>query len=170
LIVWEFYSSKREAFEHDLKDYYRVRQLVPKSLKDRFTNLNARLVITNYHSFLPKTLRGNKKSPFDGKVDLDGNKIKRPDSVEDYSIVVRRILGNFKTGSRLLILNDEAHPVSTYRQKAMVNTAIVIFISICRKVCRNDPSIDRPRSGTEYLKNHLYVGSELRIAGRWRKL
>lgn len=103
------FVDTRNLPDHELEDYYRIRQLVPKSLKDRLQNLNARLVITNYHSFLQKTLQGNKKSPFDGKVDLEGNKIKRPDSIEDYSIVLRRILGNFKTGSRLLILNDEAH-------------------------------------------------------------
>ena len=103
------YVDTRNVPDHELEDYYRVRQLVPKSLKDGLTNLNARLVITNYHAFLPKTLQGNKKSPFDGKVDLDGNKVKRADSIEDYSLVIRRILGAFKTGSRLLVLNDEAH-------------------------------------------------------------
>lgn len=103
------FVDTRSVPEHELEDYYRIRQLVPKSLKDRLQNLNARLVITNYHSFLQKTLQGNKKSPFDGKVDLYGNKIKRADSIEEFSIVIRRILGNFKTGSRLLVLNDEAH-------------------------------------------------------------
>lgn len=103
------FVDTRNVPEHELEDYYRVRQLVPKNLKDGLSNLNARLVITNYHAFLPKTLQGNKKSPFDGKVDLEGNKIKRPDSIEDFSIVIRRVLGSFKTGSRLLVLNDEAH-------------------------------------------------------------
>lgn len=91
-----------------IQDYYRIRGLVPASLDDRLENLNARLVITNYHSFMPRTLQGNKRSPFDGKVDLEGRKIDT-DNKEDFSLVIKRVIGNFKTGSRLLILNDEAH-------------------------------------------------------------
>jgi type III restriction enzyme len=94
--------------EYQIQDYYRMRRIVPKSLDDRLENLNARLDVTNYHSFQPKTLQGNKKSPFDGKVDLNGNKVKT-DNVEDFSLVVKRVLGSFKQGSRLLVLNDEAH-------------------------------------------------------------
>lgn len=54
----------------DIEDYYRVRGLVPQNFAHRLENLNARLIITNYHSFEPKILQGNKRSPFDGKVDL----------------------------------------------------------------------------------------------------
>ncbi|MFN5308851.1 MAG: BPTD_3080 family restriction endonuclease [Candidatus Kapaibacterium sp.] len=93
---------------NDIEDYYRVRALIPQSMEHRLENLNARLVITNYHTFEPKILQGNKRSPFDGKVDLNGNKIDT-DNTEDFSQVVKRTLGKFKTGSRLLILNDEAH-------------------------------------------------------------
>ena len=93
---------------NDIEDYYRVRHLVPRHLTDRLNNLNARLVITNYHNFEPKTLQGNKRSPFDGKVDIDGNKL-HTGNTEDYSLVIRRVLGKFKRDSRLLILNDEAH-------------------------------------------------------------
>lgn len=87
-------------------DYYYQRSLVPKSLEHRLENLNARLVITNYHAFEPKTLQGNKKSPFDGKLNAEG---KKQEVKEDFSQVIRRILGKFKKDSRLLILNDEAH-------------------------------------------------------------
>jgi type III restriction enzyme len=92
----------------DIEDYYRVRGLIPPSMEHRLENLNARLVITNYHTFEPRNLQGNKQSPFDGKVDLQGNKIDT-DNKEDFSQVVKRTLGKFKLGSRLLILNDEAH-------------------------------------------------------------
>jgi type III restriction enzyme len=85
-----------------------VRDLVPKNHSNNLANLNARLVITNYHSFEPRTLQGNKKSPFDGKVDLEGNKIDTGNK-EDFSLVVKRVVSNFKTGSRLLVINDEAH-------------------------------------------------------------
>lgn len=87
-------------------DYYYQRGLVPQNLEHRLENLNARLVITNYHAFEPKTLQGNKKSPFDGKINVSGSK---QEAKEDFSLVIRRILGKFKRDSRLLILNDEAH-------------------------------------------------------------
>ncbi|MBK7790701.1 MAG: DEAD/DEAH box helicase family protein [Saprospiraceae bacterium] len=93
---------------NDIEDYYRVRGLIPAHMEHRLQNLNARLVITNYHTFEPKTLQGNKKSPFDGKVDLYGKKIDTGNK-EDFAQVIKRTLGKFKTGSRILILNDEAH-------------------------------------------------------------
>ena len=92
----------------DIEDYYRVRGLIPSNMEHRLENLNARLVITNYHTFEPKILQGNKRSPFDGKVDLKGNKIDTGNK-EDFSQVIKRTLGKFKSGSRVLILNDEAH-------------------------------------------------------------
>lgn len=90
------------------QDYYQIRGLVPDKLQPRIDNLNARLVITNYHTFEPKTLKGNKRSPFDGKVDLEGNKIDTG-NLEDYKQVIKRALSKFKSGTRLLIMNDEAH-------------------------------------------------------------
>ena len=77
-------------------------------MEHRLDNLNARLVITNYHTFEPKTLKGNKRSPFDGKVDLEGNKIDTG-NLEDFSQVIKRTLSKFKSGTRLLVMNDEAH-------------------------------------------------------------
>jgi type III restriction enzyme len=93
---------------NDIEDYYRVRGLIPANLEHRLENLNARLVITNYHTFEPKILQGNKRSPFDGKMNLKGEKIDTGNK-EDFSQVVKRTLGKFKSGSRVLILNDEAH-------------------------------------------------------------
>lgn len=90
------------------QDYYHIRNLVPQHLEYRLDNLNAKIVITNYHTFEPKILQGNKRSPFDGKVDLQGKKIDTGNK-EDFSQVIKRTLGKFKSGSRLLILNDEAH-------------------------------------------------------------
>ncbi|MBL7857253.1 MAG: DEAD/DEAH box helicase family protein [Cyclobacteriaceae bacterium] len=92
----------------DIQDYYRVRGLVPQNLDSMLESLNARLVITNYHTFEPKILQGNKRSPFDGKVNLKGEKIDT-DNKEDFAQVVKRTIGKFKSGSRILILNDEAH-------------------------------------------------------------
>jgi type III restriction enzyme len=102
------FVDTKNKIQHEIEDYYRIRDLVPKNLSNNLENLNARLVITNYHSFEPRTLQGNKKSPFDGKVDLEGKKIDTGNR-EDFSLVIKRMMGNFKSGSRLLVLNDEAH-------------------------------------------------------------
>ncbi|MCC6550655.1 MAG: DEAD/DEAH box helicase family protein [Ignavibacteriaceae bacterium] len=100
-----------------IEDYYRVRGLVPQNMEHRLENLNARLIITNYHTFEPKILQGNKRSPFDGKSDLEGNKIDTGNK-EDFSQVIKRALSKFKSGSRLLILNDEAHHCYLPKQKS----------------------------------------------------
>ena len=92
----------------NVQDYYHVRALVPQNLEHRLDNLNARLIITNYHTFEPKTLKGNKRSPFDGKVDLEGKKIDTG-NLEDFAQVIKRTLSKFKSGTRLLVMNDEAH-------------------------------------------------------------
>lgn len=92
----------------EVQDYYHVRALVPQNMEHRLENLNARLIITNYHTFEPKTLKGNKRSPFDGKVDLEGNKI-NTGNLEDFAQVIKRTLSKFKSGTRLLVMNDEAH-------------------------------------------------------------
>ncbi len=91
---------------HDALDYYRQRALVPAAYLDDLKSLNARLVITNYHSFEPRVLSGNKKSPFDGKLTAEG---KKREALEDFNLVVKRVLRKFKPGRRLLVLNDEAH-------------------------------------------------------------
>jgi len=96
-------SSDREV---ERNDYYAERKLCPPKYRDQLNGINSRLVITNYHSFMPKTLKGNKKSPFDGKVDAEGNK---QEAKESPSQMVKRVLKNFKSGRRLLVLNDEAH-------------------------------------------------------------
>lgn len=90
----------------DALDYYRQRALVPQQYEDDLDALNARIVITNYHAFEARVLSGNKKSPFDGKLDAEG---KKREAKEDVGLVLKRVLGNFKQGRRLLILNDEAH-------------------------------------------------------------
>ena len=127
----------------DIEDYYHVRALIPANMEHRLENLNARLVITNYHTFEPKTLQGNKKSPFDGKVNLKGEKIDT-DNKEDFTQVVKRTLGKFKTGSRVLILNDEAHhcylPKSkgktTDNEEADENARAAVWFSGLREIAK----------------------------------
>lgn len=90
----------------DALDYYYARWLVPSLWRRELLQINARLIITNFHALEPKTLQGNKRSPFDGKLDSEGRK---QEAKEDFGQVVRRVLGKLKAGSRLLIINDEAH-------------------------------------------------------------
>jgi type III restriction enzyme len=127
----------------DIEDYYRVRGLIPANMEHRLENLNARLVITNYHTFEPKILQGNKRSPFDGKVDLEGKKIDTGNK-EDFAQVVKRTLGKFKSGSRVLILNDEAHhcylPKSksktTDNEEADENARAAVWFSGLREIAK----------------------------------
>ncbi len=127
----------------DIEDYYRVRGLIPTNMEHRLENLNARLVITNYHTFEPKILQGNKRSPFDGKVNLKGEKIDT-DNKEDFAQVVKRTLGKFKSGSRVLILNDEAHhcylPKSksktTDNEEADENARAAVWFSGLREIAK----------------------------------
>lgn len=96
-------ETNRDALE---ADYYTQRRLVPRDLQPRLPLLNAKLVIANYHQFEPRQLSGNKRGALDGKLGPDGKKL---EPREDFSLVVRRLMPAFKAGSRLLVLNDEAH-------------------------------------------------------------
>ncbi|MEO6788516.1 MAG: DEAD/DEAH box helicase family protein, partial [Chthoniobacteraceae bacterium] len=89
-------------------DYYHVRFLIPpgQNWRREMRQLNAKLVIVNYQALQPRTLQGNKRAPGDGKIGRDGRRV---EAKEDISHVLRRILSNFKKGSRLLVINDEAH-------------------------------------------------------------
>ncbi len=90
----------------DAQDYYYTRMLVPSTWRDELQQLNSKLVIVNYQQLLARTLQGNKRSPFDGKVGADGRKA---EAREDPSQVLKRVIGKFRVDSRLLVINDEAH-------------------------------------------------------------
>ena len=99
---------------HEARDYYRQRYLAPPAYQEALRELNHRLVVTNFHEFLPRILSGNKRSVFDGKLDDKGEKV---ESREDENQVLRRVLGAFKPGRRLLVINDEAHHCYLPREK-----------------------------------------------------
>ncbi len=99
-------------------DYYQVRFLVPPSWRKELRQLNAKIVITNFQALQPRTLQGNKRSPFDGKIGRDGQKT---EAKEDLGQVIRRLVGDFKADSRLLVINDEAH--HCYLPKSDTRTA-----------------------------------------------
>lgn len=90
----------------DAADYYRERQLVPADYAGLLPGLNAKLVITNYHALEPRLISGNKRSPLDGKLGPNGEKV---EVREDITQVLKRVLGSFKPGRRLVVINDEAH-------------------------------------------------------------
>jgi type III restriction enzyme len=100
------YVDTEAVDRHKSRDYYRVRDLVPRnqSFENLLLGLNSRLIITNRHSFELRTLQGNKKSPFDGKKGRD-----KKEATEDFNRLIKRELGKFKQGARILIINDEGH-------------------------------------------------------------
>ena len=100
------FPDTRHSNPHDASDYYRQRYLLPPAYREALPELAHRLIIVNYHEFLPRQLSGNKKTPFDGKLGEDGTKVV---ATEDESLVMRRVLGGFKSGRRMLVINDEAH-------------------------------------------------------------
>lgn len=88
------------------RDYYHVRDLIPQSqfYQDLLLGINSKLIITNRHTFELRALQGNKRSPFDGKKGRN-----KREATEDYNQMIKRVIGKFKTGSRLLVINDEGH-------------------------------------------------------------
>lgn len=140
------FVDKKSQSKNDRSDYYAIRDIVPSNLEPNLANLNSKLIITNYHAFEARNLKGNKKSPFDGKIigyekefneegkevyktkkskkTIDGVKTEIVERIaikqiakEDTNQVIKRVLGKFKKGTRLLILNDEAHHCYLPRQK-----------------------------------------------------
>ena len=105
------FVDKTHSGKFQRADYYAKRDLVPRGMEARLDGINARIVITNYHAFEPRALQGNKKGAFDGNIigkTPDGKPIKH-ESKEGFAQVLKDKFSNFKLGSRLLILNDEAH-------------------------------------------------------------
>jgi type III restriction enzyme len=102
VVRWDT-QAERDA---QAQDYYRQRKLIPPAYAGFMPGLNARVVITNFHAFEARIISGNKRSPMDGKLGPDGQKV---EAREDESQVLRRVMPGFKPGRRLLVLNDEAH-------------------------------------------------------------
>ena len=128
--------------DHLATDYYRQRKLVPPAYAALMAGLNARLAITNFHSFEPRLIGGNKKSPLDGKLGADGRKT---EAREDDALMLRRLLPGFKPGRRLLVINDEAHHCylprakgrdSDEEQSATENERAAVWYSGLRAVAR----------------------------------
>ncbi|MCF8169206.1 MAG: DEAD/DEAH box helicase family protein [Rhodoferax sp.] len=132
-------QAQRDA---DATDYYRERWLVPAAYASHLAGLNARLVITNFHAFEPRLIGGNKRSPLDGKIGIDGRKV---EAREDMGQMLKRVLGPFKPGRRLLVINDEAHHCYLPRAKgkdteeessATENERAAVWFSGLREIAR----------------------------------
>lgn len=99
-------------------DYYVERELVPDRYEKVLGGLNHKLTITNYHAFMPRALQGNKKSPMDGKLRYnEKGELEKQKGLENFNQVIARVMGSFKKGRRLLVLNDEAHHCYLPRSK-----------------------------------------------------
>jgi type III restriction enzyme len=126
----------------EAQDYYRQRKLVPPAYAALMQGLNAKLVVTNFHAFETRLISGNKRSPLDGKIGPDGQKV---EAREDDALMLKRVLGAFKPGRRLLVLNDEAHHCYLPRAKgrdteeelsATENERAAVWFSGLRAVAR----------------------------------
>jgi len=129
----------------DANDYYRERQLVPSDYAGLLPGLNARIVITNYHALEPRIIGGNKRSPMDGKLGRTGEKM---EAREDFSQVLKRVLGPFKPGRRLVVINDEAHHCYLPRIKGR--------------------DTDEENSATENERAAVWFSGLREIAARWQ--
>lgn len=129
----------------DAMDYYRERQLVPTHFAGLLPGLNARIVITNYHALEPRLVSDNKRSPMDGKLGPTGEKV---EVREDMAQVLKRVLGPFKPGRRLVVLNDEAHHCYLPRIKGR--------------------DTEEEASATENERAAVWFSGLRAIAGRWR--
>ncbi len=126
----------------DAADYYRQRALVPPAYAALLAGLNSRILITNFHAFEPRLIGGNKRSPLDGKLGPDGRKT---EAREDEALMLHRVLGAFRPGRRLLVINDEAHHCYLPRAKgrdtedensATENQRAAVWFSGIRAVAR----------------------------------
>ncbi len=91
------FPGARHSDPHEASDYYRQRYLLPPAYREALGELAHRLIVTNYHEFLPRQLSGNQKTPFEGKLGEDGSKVV---ATKDQALILRRVLGGFKPGRR----------------------------------------------------------------------
>lgn len=75
------YVDTQTTNPQEIQDYYHQRGLIPFHLRESAEGLNARIVITNYHSFELRTLQDNKKK--DSMNLLTSVRRILPDNIED---------------------------------------------------------------------------------------
>ncbi|MBP2269232.1 type III restriction enzyme [Pseudarthrobacter sp. PvP004] len=106
----------------DSENYYDLRDLLPTDLKEGLDS--ARIVITNYHSFLLKDAKEIKGVAKNTRLLLKGNRKEDPFKETQQAMVSRvlRDLGADK--QQIMVLNDEAHhcyqarPIQTGEKRA----------------------------------------------------
>ena len=97
--------------DYDKSDYYHQRNLIPRNYERLLEGINSCITITNYHQFEPKVYSGKKASPMDGKLvwNSEQQQMVKQKDVEEFSVVLSRVLGKQMKGKRLIVINDEAH-------------------------------------------------------------
>ncbi len=98
----------RVLFPHDDSNYYDLRGLVPHDL--RSTLDDAAIMITNYHTFLPKTAKEMQGVAKNTRLLLTSGKKTDP-FLETEEDIVDRVMRDFSSRGKggILVLNDEAH-------------------------------------------------------------
>lgn len=103
----------RVLIPNDPSNYYRQRDIIPAELHGRIDE--AKIVVTNYHAFIHRTLMDVSKT---GRSVLQGRNAKvENDGVfqESDAQMVRRVLREFGNKKNIVVINDEAH--HCYRRK-----------------------------------------------------
>ena len=102
----------RVLYPNDPDNYYRQRDLVPADLVPRLGE--AKIVITNYHTFLPReTVSAGKLTKTVLGAGAQGTFTETP------AQVVRRVCRSFGRKRNLIVINDEAH--HCYRRREAQN-------------------------------------------------
>ena len=102
----------RVLVPNDPEAYYRSRSLVPPDYLPLLET--ARVVVTNYHAFMPKTtnaLAAGTKRILAGPGGGDLSAV----TLESDGEMIRRVLGSAATAKRVLLINDEAHHCYRHR-------------------------------------------------------
>lgn len=112
----------RVLLPEDAENYYDLRDLVPADLKGGLDS--ARIVITNYHSFLLKDAKEIKGVAKNTRLLLKGDRADDPFK-ETPKAMVSRVLRNLGADKQqIMVLNDEAHhcylarPIQTGEKRA----------------------------------------------------
>lgn len=93
----------------DRKNVYAERSLIPHHLIPQVQDLSSKVFVTNYHSFLPKNLSGNKQGVFDNRTSYTDPKKKKVVKKSFTQLLKELLPKSFKFDKRLVVINDEAH-------------------------------------------------------------
>jgi len=102
----------RVLYPNDPDTYYRQRDLVPSTMNEQLNR--AKMVITNYHAFLPREIV---EASALTKALLKGDSATSP-FTETPDQMVRRVCRGLENAKNILVINDEAHHCYARKQDA----------------------------------------------------